>query len=218
MGEHDEFRLQWRERLSSGSRQAARALSNALRDDPSRLPAIAGLCQDDHTVVRIGALRALAEAGRHHPKAVAAHAKAFVAALGAPEPDAQEAGLEGLSHTATHAREEAMLALPLMSDVLHNARRAGIREAAARCLGELGRENPTSAPQAADRLLHALGALKRAKAAQEAREILAALEIILPNLPGAERAALAPRIAPLRGHPNLQVRERAGRIARELAR
>src|SRR5439155_16862958 len=94
------------------------------------------------------------------------------------------------------------------------ARRPALREEAARCLGRIGMEVPHAAPEAAARLATHLGHVKNPRGAQEARECLAAIESLLPHLASAERLALAPRVAPLRAHPNIQVRERAGRIAR----
>lgn len=213
-----EFQLQWRERLASGSKPASRALATALKEDSSRLPYVAALCGDPAPHVRVGALRALSEIALWRPPLVAPFAKEVVEGIAAPEADAQEAALDALGAIARLAPAETALALPLIADVLAVAKRPALREAAARCLGRLGSEVPQAAPRAADRLVHALQGAKRIRASQEAREILAALEDVLPNLPRPERAALAPRIAPLRAHPNLQVRERAGRLARELAR
>ncbi len=218
MPDSSEFSRQWRERLASGSKPAARALATALKEDPTRLEGIAALCDDPLATVRIGALRTLAETARHHPAHVAAHAHKVVEGIGAHEADAQDAALEALGRIAAHASAELALALPLIADVLSTAKRPALRESAARCLGHVGLSVPMMAPKAADRLAHALANAKRARAAPEAREILAALEEVVPNLPAADRIALAARVAPLRAHPNMQVRERAGRLARELAR
>src|SRR5438552_18981790 len=97
------------------------------------------------------------------------------------------------------------------------ARRHALREEAARCLGRIGMEVARAAPEAASRLAVHLGHVKNPRGAQEARECLAAIEALLPHLAPTDRLALAPRVAPLRAHPNIQVRERAGRIARALA-
>ena len=102
-------------------------------------------------------------------------------------------------------------------DLLERAKRPALREEAVRCLGRIGAEMPESAPTAAQRLAAALGHARNPRAAQEAREILAALEGLLPHLPHDARASLTPAVAPLRAHPNIQVRERAGRLAKALA-
>lgn len=211
----DDFQQAWRDRLASGSKLAAKALAGALKEDTSRLAAIAPLARDPHVAVRISTLRAMADLSHAHPAAVARHAKEVVEGLAAPEADAQEAALDALAHIAPYAGAECALALPLIADLLAAAKRPSVREEAARCLGRLGMEVPDRAPDAARRLADALNAVKP-RQAQEAREILAAIEGIVPNLAPDERAWLAGRVQPLRGHPNLQVRERAGRVARQL--
>ena len=211
------FQAQWRDRLASGSKLAAKALAQALKEDAARVGAAARLTADPHPAVRCGSLRALADVARADPAAVAPHAREVVEGLAAPEADAQEAALEALASIASRAPEEVALALPLVADALAAAKRPSVRESAARCLGRLGSEVPAHAPAAAHSLVARIPDSRSPRAAQEAREILAALEGLLPNLPPPERAAIAPRIAPLRGHPNIQVRERAGRIARQLA-
>lgn len=211
------FQTQWRERLASGSKLAAKALTQALREDGARVPAAARLTKDAHPSVRSGALRALAEVARTEPALVAPHAREIVEGLAAPDPEAQEAALDALSHVAPRVPEEAALALPLIADIMTGARRPALREAAARCMGRLGTEVPGYAPAVASSLVKHLPQSRSARSAHEAREILAALEGILPNLKPNDRAALAGSIAPLRAHPNIQVRERAGRIARMLA-
>lgn len=211
------FQSQWRDRLASGSKLAAKALAQAVKEDASRVAAAARLSADPHPAVRGGSLRALAEVARTDPATVAPHAREVVEGLAAPEPEAQEAALEALASIASRAPEEVSLALPLIADLLAASKRPAVREAAARCLGRLGTEVPAHAPTAAHSLVAHIPDSRSARAAQEAREFLAALEGLLPNLPATERAAIAPHIAPLRGHPNIQVRERAGRIARQLA-
>lgn len=215
MSSHEEFARQWRDRLASGSKMAAKALATALKDDPSRLPAVAPLTRDPLSTVRVSALRAIEEVSQAHPTLVAVHAREVVEGLAAPEPDAQSAALAALGRIAPLAQAEVALALPLVAELLH-AKRPALREEAARCLGRLGCEVPGSAPTAAQRLAQALAALKNARAAQEAREILAALEELAPHLAAPERNGVALAVAPMRGHPNLQVRERAGRLARTL--
>lgn len=212
----DDFQRSWRERLASGSKMVAKALSTALREDPARISLVAPLAQDPLPTVRIGLLRAWEDVSRHHQAPIAQHARILVEALAAPEADAQSAALATLANVATHARAEVALALPLVAELLHHKRPA-LREEAARCLGRLGAENPMTAPDAAARLAHALPGLKNPRLANEAREVLAALEALLPHLQVADRAVLGAAIAPMRGHPNLQVRERAGRIARALS-
>lgn len=215
MSAGESFGAQWRERLASGSKLAARALANALKDDPARASEIAPLSHDTLPAVRVSAVRALAELARTQPALVARHAKEIVEALAAPEPDAQEAALDAVGHIAPHASAECALALPLIAELLH-AKRPGVRESAARCLGRLGVEAPMHAPHAARSLADALAAAKSPRQAQEAREILAAIEHVVPLLAPGDRAWLSARVQPLRAHPNLQVRERAGRIARAL--
>lgn len=216
MAASDDFARQWRDRLASGSKMAAKALSTALKEDPARLALVAPLVKDPISTVRVSAIRALDDLSATHPVLVARHAREVIETLAAPEADAQLAALSALSRLAPHARPEVALALPLVSELLH-ARRPALREEAARCLGRMGMEIPERAPDAAHRLASALAAAKNPRLAPEAREILAALEGIAPNLPAAERAGLAQAVNPLRGHPNLQVRERAGRLARLLA-
>jgi len=165
----------------------------------------------------VAALRALAEISHHKPDLVAQHAKEIVEGLAWPEPDAQEASLDALGRIAQRAPAEAALSLPLIADLLEKARRPALREEAARCLGRIGMEVPLAAPEAATRLAVHLSHVKNPRGAQEARECLAAIETLLPHLAAPDRLALAPRVAPLRAHPNIQVRERAGRIARALA-
>lgn len=211
------FQREWRDRLASGSKLAAKALAQAMKEDLGRVGAAARLSGDPHPAVRAGALRALADVARHSPGAVAPHAREVVEGLAASEPDAQEAALDALASIASRASAEAALALPLIADVLHDAKRPALREQAAKCLGRIGAEAPVHAPAAAQGLLSNIPASKSPRAAQETREILAALEGILPHLSAGSRAELAPRIAPLRAHPNIQVRERAGRVARLLA-
>ena len=210
------FQSLWRERLASGSKLAARALAQALKEDPTRLGQIAPLAADPLPTVRVATLRAMEELSNGHPAVVAPYAKHVVEGLAAQEPDAQASALAALANIATHARAEAALALPLIADLL-KARRPGLREEAARCLGRLGAEVPESAPEVATRLGAALAAARNPRASQEAREILAALETLLPHLPDEGRTNLNPAVAPLRGHPNIQVRERAGRLAKQLA-
>lgn len=211
----DDFQHQWRERLASGSKLASKALGQALREDASRLVAIVPLLSDASPTVRVSALRAMQELAAAQPRAVAPYARELVQGLAWPEPDAQEAALAALANVAPHAPAEVALALPLVAELLR-AKRPGLREEAARCLGRLGVEVPQRAPDAARQLAHALKGARSPRAAQEAREILAALEALLPNLPPPERALLATDVVPLRGHPNIQVRERAGRLARQL--
>ena len=212
----DDFARSWRERLASGSKMASKTLAAALKDDPSRLALVAPLCRDPVATVRVGAIRALDELSATHPAPVAQHAREVVEALAAPEPDAQHAALSALARVAPHARAEVALALPLVADLLQS-RRPALREEAARCLGRLGAEVPAYAPDVAHRLAAALATARNPRMAQEAREILAALEGLAPNLPAPERAGIAQAVSPLRGHPNLQVRERAGKLARMLA-
>ncbi|HEX2021157.1 MAG TPA: hypothetical protein VHH36_00470 [Candidatus Thermoplasmatota archaeon] len=212
----EDFRAQWRERLASGSKLAARALVQALKEDDARVALVAPLVSDPLVTVRVSTLRALGDIGDAKPHLVAPYARDLVQALGSPEPDAQAAALHGLAAVAHHAPAEAALALPLIADLLR-ARRPGLREEAARCLGRLGQETPSVAPDAARRLADALAAARSPRAAQEAREILAALEGLVANLPPPERQLVAARVSAMRGHPNLQVRERAGRVARALS-
>lgn len=212
----DDFQAQWRERLASGSKLAARALSQALKEDTTRLALIAPLAKDARPTVRVAALRALEEIAQWRPALVAPYAGDVVAALGAPEPDAQAAALAALTQIAPQAQAEAALALPLIADMLRS-KRPGLREEAVRCLGRLGHEMPERAPDVALRLAHALEKARNPRASMEAREILAALEGMLPHLAAPEREAIADAIMPMRGHPNIQVRERAGRLARALA-
>ena len=212
----DDFQAQWRERLASGSKLAAKALGNALKDDPSRLALIAPLTRDALATVRVATFRALEEVAVAKPRAVAPFAGDIVAGLAAPEPDAQLAALGALAHVAPHAQPEAALALPLIAELL-GSRRPALREEAVRCLGRLGTQLPDRAPVVASRLGAALTAARNPRASMEAREILAALEGMLPHLAPAERATLAEAVVPLRGHPNIQVRERAGRLAKQLA-
>lgn len=216
MAPANDFQSQWRDRLASGSRLVPRALSQVLKDDPTRLVEIAPLLHDPVATVRLSTLRAFEDVAASRPADVAPYARPIVEALAAPEADAQESALGALAHIAPHASAEAALALPLIADLLR-ARRPGLREQAARCLGRLGHEVPASAPHAAGHLGAALLGARNPKAAHEAREILAALEGLVPNLTNAERTQLAPVVAPLRAHPNIQVRERAGRLARQLA-
>lgn len=216
MAPAEDFQAQWRDRLASGSKLAARALCTALKDDTSRIAHIAPLTRDALPTVRVAAYRALEEIAAVKPQAVAAYAQDVVAGLAAAEPDAQTAALGALTHIAPYARPEAALALPLIADLL-KARRPAMREEAARCLGQLGRQIPEAAPSAARRLGDALTAARNPRASIEAREILAAIEGMLPHLPPPERVALANAVAPLRAHTNIQVRERAGRLAKQLA-
>lgn len=211
-----DFQAQWRERLASGSKLAAKALSNALKEDDSRVALIAPLTRDPLATVRVAAFRALDEVSAARPRAVAAHASDVIAGLAAAEPDAQTAALSALARIAPHARAEAALALPLIAELLQSKRPA-LREEAVKCLGLLGQQIPEQAPVVAQRLGSALAIARNPRASMEAREILAALEGMLPYLPPPERASLANAVAPLRAHPNIQVRERAGRLAKQLA-
>ena len=213
----DDFQALWRERLASGSKLSAKALAQALKEDPERLAKIAPLMRDPLSTVRVSALRGFEEIAANKPGHVAPYAQAIVEALAAPEPDAQASALATLGHIAHHAHAEAALALPLISDLLERAKRPALREEAARCLGRIGAEMPESAAPAAHRLAKALGQAKSPRASQEVREILASLETLLPYLSDADRAALANAVAPMRGHPNIQVRERAGRLAKALS-
>lgn len=216
MAPPSDFQGLWRERLASGSKLAAKALAQAIKEDGSRVALIAPLTRDVLPTVRVAAYRALEETAAHDPRVVAPFAKEVVEGLAAPEPDAQAAALGTLAAIAPWARVEAALALPLIADLL-KARRPGLREDAARCLGRIGHSWPESAPQVAKRLAHALMGAKTPRAAHEAREILAGLEGMLPHLAPDDRAALAPVVSTMRGHPNIQVRERAGRLAKALA-
>ena len=211
-----DFQAQWRDRLASGSKLSSKALSQALKDDPTRLALIVPLAADARSTVRVCALRALEEVGHAKPQLLAVYAREIVQALALPEPDAQAAALSVLTSIAPYARAEAALALPLVAELLA-AKRPALREEAARCLGRLGSETPEHAHAAAIRLSDALRGSKSPRAAQEAREILGALEAMLPHLAVDERARVALAVAPLRAHPNIQVRERAGRVSRMLA-
>ncbi|GEM_PF-5830442 len=213
----DDFQALWRERLASGSKLSAKALAQALKEDTSRLAKVAPLLHDTLSTVRVSAIRAFEEIAALKPHAVAPYAQQVVEALAAPEPDAQASALGALGHIAHHARAEAALALPLISDLLERAKRPALREEAARCLGKIGAEMPESASAAAQRLAKALAHAKSPRASQEVREILAALEGLLPHLSLDARASLGPAVAPMRAHPNIQVRERAGRLARALS-
>src|SRR5438094_2604163 len=172
----EDFQRLWRERLASGSRLVSKALAQAARENADRVPVVAALCADANPHVRVAALRALAEVSHHKPDLVALHAKEVVEGLAWPEADAQEASLDALGRIASRAPAEAALALPLIADLLEGARRSGLREEAARCLGRIGGELPQSAPAAADKLAAHLTALRNPRAAQEARETLAAIE------------------------------------------
>lgn len=211
-----DFQSQWRDRLASGSKLAAHALGQALKDNDDRLALIVPLSRDALPTVRVAALRALQEVAKSRPGAVAPYATDIVAGLGAAEPDAQAAALGALSAIAAHAQPEVALALPLISDLL-KARRPALREEAVRCLGRIGVEFPENAGAVALRLGDALTAARNPRASMEAREILAALETLIPHVAPAERARLAAAVAPMRAHPNIQVRERAGRLAKQLA-
>lgn len=213
----DDFTGLWRERLASGSKLSAKALAQALKEDPSRLGKVVPLLKDSLSTVRVSALRAFEEIAAVKPQAVAPYAQQVVEGLASPEPDAQAAALSALGHIAHLARAEAALALPLISELLERAKRPGLREEAARCLGRIGAEMPESAGTAAARLASALKHAKSPRASQEVREILAALEGLLPHLSIEVRASLGPAVAPMRGHPNIQVRERAGRLAKALS-
>jgi len=212
----DDFQAQWRDRLASGSKLAAKALATALKDDPSRLPSIVPLARDPIATVRVATYRALEDVAAAAPRAAAPYAADIVAGLAAAEADAQAAALGALSHVAPYAHAEAALALPLIADLLQ-ARRPALREEAVRCLGRIGAQLPERAPVVAQRLGIALTQARHPRASMEAREILAALEGVLPNLAPQERASLAAAVAPMRAHPNIQVRERAGRLAKRLA-
>lgn len=211
-----DFQGQWRERLASGSKLAARALGTALRDDSSRIGLIVPLTRDALPNVRVASFRAIEDIASWKPRAVAPFAADIVAGLAAPEPDAQAAALAALTHVAPYAQAECALALPLIADLLH-ARRPGLREEAARCLGRLGAQMPERASAVALRLGSALKGASNPRASMEARELLGAIEATLPNLPPEARARLAADVAPMRAHPNIQVRERAGRLAKRLA-
>lgn len=211
-----EFQAQWRERLASGSKLAAKALSQALKDDATRVPLIVPLTRDVLPTVRVAAFRALADVAAAKPAHVAPYASEMIAGLAAAEPDAQEAALSALTHLAPYAHAEAALALPLIADLLR-ARRPALREEAARCLGRMGSALPQSAPAVALRLAAGLDGARNARGGPEAREILAALEGMLTNLTPQARAQVALSVAPMRAHPNIQVRERAGRIAKALS-
>jgi len=216
MAQTADFQGQWRDRLASGSKLAARALSTALKEDVTRVPLIVPLTRDALPTVRVAAFRALEEIAGWKPHAVAPFAADIVAGLAAAEPDAQTAALASLTHVAPLAQAEAALALPLIADLL-KSRRPALREEAVRCLGRLGMQLPERAPVVAQRLGSALKDARHPRASMEAREILAALEGVLPNLGPQERAGLVDAVAPLRGHPNIQVRERAGRLAKKLS-
>lgn len=216
MAPAEEFQAQWRDRLASGSKLAARALGQALREDASRIPLIVPLARDPLPTVRVATLRVLEEVAAARPGLVAPYAGEIVAGLAAVEPDAQAAALGALTHLAPHAHAEAALALPLIAELL-SARRPALREEAARCLGRIGAQVPDRATDVAARLGAALTAARHPRAGNEAREILAALEGMLPHLAPPARAQLAGAVAPMRAHPNIQVRERAGRLARQLA-
>jgi hypothetical protein len=211
-----DFQVQWRERLASGSKLAAKALSQAIRDDPARLALIVPLTRDALPNVRVAAFRALHEVASFKPAALAPYAGDIIAGLAATEADAQEAALGALTYLAPYAHAEAALALPLIADLLR-ARRPALREEAARCLGRMGAELPERAPDVALRLAAGLKGAASARSGPEAREILAALEGMLGNLPPPTRAQVALSVAPMRAHPNIQVRERAGRIAKALS-
>lgn len=212
----EDFQGQWRERLASGSKLAARALSQALKEDSTRLALVAPLAKDPLPTVRVATLRAFEEIAQWRPALVAPYASEIVAALGSPEPDAQAAALAALTQIAPQAPAESALALPLIADML-KSKRPALREEAARCLGKLGHGMPERAGDVALRLAAALDKARNPRASMEAREILAALEGMLPHLAANEREAVADAIMPMRGHPNIQVRERAGRLARALA-
>lgn len=212
---HD-FQGLWRDRLSSGSKLAAKALAQALRDDPTRLALIAPLTRDVLPTVRVAAYRALEETARNDPRAVAPFAREVIEGLAATEPDAQTSALATLAAITPWARVEAALALPLIAEMMRS-RRPALREEAAKCLGRIGHSWPESAPQVAKRLADALTGAKTPRAAQEAREILSGLEGMIPHLGADDRAALAPVVSTMRGHPNIQVRERAGRLAKALS-
>ncbi|HVM46169.1 MAG TPA: hypothetical protein VM582_09560, partial [Candidatus Thermoplasmatota archaeon] len=162
------FQAQWRERLASGSKLAARALAQALRDDDTRVPLIVPLARDPLPTVRVATLRALEELAARKPAAVAPFAAELLAGLAAPEPDAQAAALATLGHVAPYAQPEAALALPLIADLL-KARRPALREEAVRCLGRLGAQLPERAPLVARQLGDALGDARHARAGAEAR-------------------------------------------------
>jgi hypothetical protein len=213
----DDFQALWRERLASGSKLSAKALAQALKEDPGRVAKVAPLLHDPLSTVRISALRAFDEVASLKPALVAPYAQQVVEALAAPEADAQASALGALGHIAHHARAEAALALPLISELLQRAKRPALREEAARCLGRIGAEMPESADSAAERLADALGHAKSPRASQEVREILAALEGLLPHLTAQARASLGNAVSPMRAHPNIQVRERAGRLSRALS-
>ncbi|MEA3199956.1 MAG: hypothetical protein QOE90_1384 [Thermoplasmata archaeon] len=213
----EDFGALWRERLASGSKLSAKALAQALKEDGGRLAKVAPLLKDPLSSVRVSTLRAFEEIARGKPQLVAPYAQPIIEALGASEPDAQASALSALASIAHLARPEAALALPLIRDVLDHAKRPALREEAARALGRIGAEMPERAGDAAHQLAHALGQAKSPRAAQEAREILAAIEGLLPHLTLEARAELGPAVAPMRGHPNIQVRERAGRLAKALA-
>lgn len=212
----EDFLGSWRERLASGSKLAAKALATAVKDDPSRLPLLAPLANDPVPTVRVSFYRFLNDLSGTHPALVAPFAREVVQGLAAPETDAQENALAALANVAPHAAAEVALALPLVAECLQS-KRPNLRDAATRCLGRLGAESPHAAPAAARRLCVALAAAKGPRMAPEAREILAAIEGLVPNLPASERSALSASVTSLRGHPNLQVRERAGRLSRLLA-
>lgn len=216
MAPPDDFQGQWRERLASGSKLAARALSQALKEDSARLALVAPLTRDPLATVRVATLRAFEEVAQWRPQIVAPYAREIVESLAAPEPDAQAAALAALTQIAPHAQAEAALALPLIADLLR-AKRPALREEAARCLGRLGHGMPEVAADVALRLASALEHARNPRASMEAREILAALEATLPHLGDEARAKVADAVTPMRGHPNIQVRERAGRLSRALA-
>lgn len=174
------------------------------------VPEVVSLLRHEKPAVRSGAARALAILAETHAALVAPHAEAIVHGAAAEETETREATLEALAYVAPLNPGPIAGHIDALAAALRETRKPALREQAAKCLGMCGAGDPQRAHAASEPLLQAISRNPRDK---QARQILAAMhQIARGPVLDEDRQRMAVAVNPLRGHPDIQVRERAGQL------
>lgn len=202
-------------RAGAGSTKlAAKYLASGLKEDPTAIPLAAALITHEKPAVREGACRAFALLAETHPSLVTPYTDHLLQGTQVEESGTREAALEALALITPYTPDAVASHVNTLGAVLKEARRPQLREQAAKVLGYCGSGDPARAHAASEPLVQALHHNPRDK---QARQILAAMHQIArgPVMPE-DRERMAAVVNPLRGHPDIQVRERAGQLYRLL--
>lgn len=198
-------------RAGAGSTKlAAKYLASGVKETPEIVPDVVALLKHEKPAVRAGAARALAILAETQAALVAPHAEGILWGTHAEETETREATLEALAWIAPLNPAPLAAHVQDIAAALKETRKPALREQAAKCLGNCGAGDPARAHAASEPLLQAISKNPRDK---QARQILAAMHQIAKGpVNNEDRQRMAAAVNPLRGHPDIQVRERAGQL------